>query len=206
MRIERLEPSRRKKDRFLAVLSDGSILRLTERELLDFSLRAGDELTEEMLERLRAAASRSDTRADAAALVGRRAMSRSDLTKKLRDKGATDREADYAAEWLEAIGALDDAAYAALLVRHSAAMGYGPLRWREELRRHGVERALWDAAMEQAPETDVILASVLQSRWKGRAPDEKELRRAADALQRRGFAWPDVRRALLRYTDEPGEE
>ncbi|MGM9619231.1 MAG: regulatory protein RecX [Oscillospiraceae bacterium] len=202
MRIDRLEPSKRKKGRILAYLSDGSILKLTEQELLDHGLRAGDELTEEQLRQLRVSAGCSDAKAEAARLLGRKPMSRADLEKKLRERGASEAETDYAAEWLTAIGALDDAAYAALLVRHYSASGYGPARCREELRRHGVDREFWEEALAGAPDTEETIARVLQSRWKGRQPDEKELKRASDALLRRGFAWGDVRAALRRYTDD----
>ena len=61
-------------------------------------------------------------------------LSRRDLEKKLQEKGASETEARYAGEWLEAIGALDDGAYAAALVRHCGDMGYGPRRAREKLR------------------------------------------------------------------------
>ncbi len=50
----------------------------------------------------------SDVKARAADLVGRRAMSRHDLERKLRDKGASEAEARYAAEWMEAIGAINE--------------------------------------------------------------------------------------------------
>ena len=120
MKIDRLERSRHVSGRVLVFLEDGSLVKVTEQELLDFGLRAGDELDGDTLERLRDAASGSDAKARAAALIGRRAMSRRDLERKLTEKGATQAEARYAAEWLEAIGALNDAEYAALLVRHCA--------------------------------------------------------------------------------------
>ena len=146
MRVEKIQPSRHKKGRILLFLEDGSLLKITEQELLDFGLRPGDQLDEEVLTRLRASAAGSDARAQAAAMIGRRAMSRRDLEQKLRDKGASAGDAAYAAEWLEAIGALNDADYAALLVRHYAGLGYGPARYREELRRHGIDRDLWEEA------------------------------------------------------------
>ena len=60
----------------------------------------------------------------------------------MTEKGASQTEARYAAEWLEAIGALNDAEYAALLVRHCANLGYGPGRYRDELYRHGPQQAV----------------------------------------------------------------
>lgn len=206
MRIDRLEPSRRKKGRILAYLADGSILKLTEKEVLEYGLRAGDELSEEDINALRASFGESNAKSDAAALLGRKPMSRADLTKKLREKGASQRESEYAAEWLEAIGALDDQTFAALLVRHYSDKGYGPARWREELHRHGIDRELWDEALESAPPTEEIIGDFLRSRWKGKQPDEKELKRTSDALLRRGFSWGDVKVALRGVSELLGED
>ena len=136
MRIERITASDHKRGRVLVFLADGACLKVTEQELLDFGLRAGDELDEATLGRLKDAAGVSDVKARAADLVGRRAMSRHDLERKLRDKGASEAEARYAAEWMEAIGAINDADYAAVLARHCAQMGYGPGRVREIGRAH----------------------------------------------------------------------
>lgn len=200
MKIDRIEPSKHCKNRILVYLEDGSLLKITEQELLDFGLCPGDALECGALEQLKDSARCSNARTEAAAMIGRRAMSRSDLEKKLRNKGASAQDARYAAEWLEAIGALDDADYAALLVRHCAGLGYGPARCRDELRRHGVDRELWDAALAQAPDPEELAARYLQDRFKGGEPDERERKRAVAALARRGFAWEDVKRALCAYS------
>ena len=140
-----------RRGRVLVFLADGSLLKVTEQELLTFGLRSGDELDEETLTRLKEAAGVSNIKTTAADLVGRRAMSRQDLEKKLQEKGASETEARYAGEWLEAIGALDDGAYAAALVRHCGDMGYGPRRAREKLREKGVPQELWDEALDELP-------------------------------------------------------
>lgn len=201
MRVEKIQPSRHKKGRILLFLEDGSLLKITEQELLDFGLRPGDQLDEEVLTRLRASAAGSDARAQAAAMIGRRAMSRRDLEQKLRDKGASAGDAAYAAEWLEAIGALNDADYAALLVRHYAGLGYGPARYRDELRRHGIDRDLWEDAVAQAPDSGELAEQYLRDRFREKAPDEQERKRAAAALARRGFSWGDVKAALRAWEE-----
>lgn len=53
MQVERVEPSKHKKGRILVFLEDGACLKITQQELLDFGLRAGDELDENALRRLR---------------------------------------------------------------------------------------------------------------------------------------------------------
>ena len=207
-RVERIEASRHKKGRVLVFLEDGACLKITEQELLDFGLRSGDQLDEGALERLKEAARASNARASAAELIGRRAMSRRDLERKLREKGASEAEARYAAEWLEAIGALNDAEYAAALVRHCGDMGYGPARVREKLYEKGVPRELWEEALEELPQAGGQVDAFLRSKLRGRAPDEKEKRRLTNALLRRGFPWGEVKAAWGRLGDaiEDGEE
>ena len=206
MRIEKIEPSRHKKGRVLVFLEDGTLIKVTEEELLRFSLRKGDVLEEDTLKALRASAESSSAKADAASLIGRRPMSTADLLRKLRDKGVTQTEASYAAEWLTAIGALDDAAYAAMLVRHYSASGYGERYLRDCLRRHGIEREVAEEALAGAPPAVETARSFLATRFQGRKPDEKELKRASDALLRRGFSWSEAREALRAYREIAEEE
>ena len=198
MRIDRIEASKHKRGRVLVFLEDGACLKITEQELLDFGLRAGDELDKPTLDRLKEAAGVSNVKATAADLIGKRAMSRRDLERKLREKGASEAEARYAAEWLEAIGAINDADYAALLVRHCADLGYGPARVREKLYEKGVPRELWEDALDQMPDNGEQIDRFLQSKLRGRTPDEREKKRLTDALLRRGYSWGDVKAAWNR--------
>ena len=198
MRIERLESSKHKRGRVLVFLEDGACLKITEQELLDFGLRAGDDLNEATLARLKEAAGVSNVKATAADLIGKRAMSRASLEKKLKEKGASEADARYAAEWLEAIGAINDADYAALLVRHCADLGYGPARVREKLYEKGVPRELWEDALDQMPDNGEQIDRFLQSTLRGRTPDEREKKRLTDALLRRGYSWGDVKAAWNR--------
>ena len=206
MRIERVEASRHKRGRVLVFLADGACLKITEQELLDFGLRAGDDLDEGTLERLKEAAGVSNVKATAADLIGKRAMSRRDLERKLKEKGASEADARYAAEWLEAIGAINDADYAALLVRHYSQMGYGPARLREKLREKGVPRELWDDALDQAPDNGAQIDRFLADKLRGQTPDEKTKKRLTDALLRRGYAWGDVKAGWTRLGEEAWEE
>ena len=51
MVIEELKPSKRVRDRWLAVLEDGSILRVGKNQIADFALYAGRELSDEEIGR-----------------------------------------------------------------------------------------------------------------------------------------------------------
>lgn len=202
MRIERVQASAHKKGRVLVFLEDGACLRITEQELLDFGLRSGDELDDKTLQKLKEAAGVSNVKATAADLVGKRAMSRRDLERKLQDRGASETEARYAAEWMEAIGAINDADYAAVLARHCADLGYGPQRVREKLYEKGVPRELWDDALDTLPDSAGQIDAFLERKLRGRVPDQREKKRLCDALLRRGFSWGDIRAAWSRLGAE----
>ena len=133
-------------------------------------------------------------------------MSRSTLEKKLKEKGASETEARYASEWLEAIGAINDADYAVLLAQHCARQGYGPQRVREKLYEKGVPRELWDDALESLPDPAETIDRFLESKLRGRTLDEKEKKRLSDALLRRGFSWSDVKAGLNRLGAELWED
>ena len=198
MRIDRIEASKHKRGRVLVFLEDGACLKITEQELLDFGLRKNDDLDEEQLKRLKDAAGVSNVKATAADLIGKRAMSRSALERKLREKGASETEARYASEWLEAIGAINDADYAVLLAQHCARQGYGPARVREKLYEKGVPRELWDDALDSLPDPAESIDRFLEHKLRGNPLDEKEKKRLSDALLRRGFSWSDIKAGLNR--------
>ena len=206
MRIKEVKPSQRKKGRFLVILEDGDILWITEEELLRFGLRSGEELGEETLEALRSSAKTSQVKAQAAGMIGRRALSKSELQRRLIRGGAAEADAQAAADWLEDIGAVDDPAYAAAVVRDYGRRGYGPARIREELRRRGVPRELWEVALEELPDSEDILDDLIRKRCRGDLSDPREVKRLSDGLLRRGFSWSQVKEALSRYTELPTED
>lgn len=196
MRIERIEKSKHKRERILVYLEDGGLLRVTQNELLRFGLHQGLDISPDTVVELHKCGARSETRVRAADMVSSRPLSRRELTRRLVRKGAEEEDADAAAEYLEQIGALDDAAYAAMLVRHYSARGCGAARIRDELLRRGVPREKWDDALAAAPPAEETLARVIAAKTKGKLLDEKERRRLCDTLVRRGFSWGEVRDAL----------
>ena len=206
MKIEKLQQSSRQPERFFVTLEDGRTLGVTEKELLQFSLYQGMELEPETVAQLERCGKRSGTRAAAARMVGRRALSRQELTRRLLEKGSREEDAAEAADWLEEIGALDDGQYAALLVRHLGSRGYGAPHIRQELARRGVPRALWEQALSQLPPAQEQIQAFVQGKLRSRVPEEKEIKRLAQALRRRGFGWADIRQCLREYEEYLGGE
>lgn len=198
MRIDRIEPSRRRKDRVLVFLEGGDLLRVTEQELLVFGLRPGLELPEQLLAQVEQSAKRSEMKARGARLTGSRMLSKKQVMEHLTRKGGDRELAEDTAQWLEELGAVDESAYAAAIARHYAAMGYGPGRVRQELQHRGVPRELWDDALARMPDPEEAIDRFLTAKLRGKTPDRATLQRLSAALQRRGFSWQDIRPALAR--------
>ncbi len=214
MRIAKLEPSKRVADRWLVWLDDCSLLRVTEGEVVSFSLYAGMELSDETFDDLSAQAGRSTAKSKALSYLTAKPMSRRELTDKLtakpRDKHkeplCTPEVAGEICDWLEELGYLDDREYAKLVVRHYSAKGYGQGKLRDELFRRGVPRPLWEEALGEALPPEEGIDAFLARRFKGSVPDQKELKKASDALARRGYRWSEIREGLNRYGADIEEE
>lgn len=213
MRLTKLEPSRRVRGRWLAFLEDGSILRLGESQVVSFGLYAGMEVDGDLREELTAAARLGAVKEKALDLIALRPRSRKELIDKLtarprdRDKEplATREEAEEAAAWLEELGYVDDGAYAKSLSEHYAAKGYGPAKIRDEFYRRGVPREHWEEALAGLEDPAEDIDAFLRRKLKGDA-DPKALKRAADALARRGYRWEDIKDGLRRYGTEIEED
>ena len=199
MKISKIEPSKHKPGRVLIFMEDGTLLKAAEDVLLDFRLRGGDALDDETFARLKRAAGESSAREKAVEMVTRRAMTKKQLQDKLAEKGVSEAEAKEASDWAESIGAVDDAEFALSVVRHYSESCYGPAKIREELRKRGVPKEMWDAAFAEMPEPDAAIDAYLAKKLRCAEDDKKALKRAADGLVRRGFRWDDVRAGLARY-------
>ena len=202
MKISKIEPSKHKKERILIHTEEGGLLRITERELLQFGLYAGMELPPELAKELEKVAKKSERRIYAANLASKRLISEREIARKLKDRGADEEETAEIVEWLADLGAIDDAAYAETIVRHYAAMGCGKGRVEQELYRHGIPKPLWEQALALLPDPAEAIEKFLQSKLKGQSPDRETSRKLSAALQRRGFCWNDIRAVLNQMGQE----
>ena len=141
------------------------------------------------------------TRKKALSLLERRDYGSAELAAKLVEKGASPSDAEAAVARMVEYGFVNDENYAAMVARHYAAKGCGPARIREELRRRRLDRELWDAALDAAPENSEAAYRLFAAKMRGGC-DKDAVRKASAALVRRGFSWEDVRAAAERYLSE----
>lgn len=218
MQIVKLEPSKHVAERWLCWLEDGSCIRVTESEVVSFALYTGMVISDDLYDQLTDAAARSGVRSKALDYISARPMSRKELVDKLtarRPKGkdgrerpplATPEQAAEAADWLEDLGYLNDAEYAKTVARHYSAKGYGDRKLKDEFFHRGISRQYWEAALQEAQEPEEGIDAFLQKRFRGQIPDQRELKRASDALARRGYNWSEIREGLNRYGANIEEE
>jgi len=193
-------------ERFYIHFDDGSQIKTTASVVADNDLYTGKEMDEEARDELRGASTLAGAKRRALRIIGGRAHSKGEVIRKLRDKGESEEDACSAADWLCELGYIDDADFAGVVVRHYAAKGYGRARIRNELYRRYVPREFWDDALAEMPETDEKIDKLLSARLGGEDPSRNELKRATDALARRGFSWDEISRAVRRYRESLEEE
>lgn len=206
MVVRELKPSQHVTGRWLVQLDSGELLRVGENEVITFALYTGKELSGEEAEALQASARRSGMKEKAIELLARKPMSRRELERKLEQWEAGEEETAAICDRMEELGFLNDAEYAARVVRHYSAKGYGERKLRDELYRRGISRELWQQALEQVEDSTDALDSFVAKKLAGRQPDRKELKKISDALARRGYNWSDINDALRRYGAQVEDE
>lgn len=193
-------------ERCVLVLSDGSVIKTTLAVVADRSLYAGRELSTAELAEVTGASRLERAKVRAMNIISARPMSCRELYDRLVEKGEDEHDAAACVEYLLKLHFLNDADYAAMTVRHYAAKGYGPRRIRDELYRRKVPRELWDGALEQLPEQEEEIDRFLEKRLRGaEADDRAAVKRAGDALVRRGFSWEEIKEAIERWRAAKGE-
>jgi len=142
------------------------------------------------------------TKSRAIRIMGSRQISAENMEKRLIEKGETEDNARSAVVWLEKIGAINDRQYAQDICSHYSNKGYGISRIRDELHKRGIPQEYWEEAFGVISEdaADDAVAVFLEKKLRG-SSDKDSVRRAAEALCRRGFGYSDARQAVARYLE-----
>jgi len=209
MIIESIKRSENKPDKFITLFEDGTEISVNAVQIADFGLYTGRELSDGEFSQLCEELKLSSAKARAIRILGSRDLSVREVERRLVDKGESREIAQKTVQWLESIGAVDDGKYAVAIAKHYYSKGFGKARIRDELYRRGIERDMWeDAICDALSDTDSIEEAVngfLEKKLKGSC-DAMDLRRATDALCRRGFSYEEARTAVSQYLDSIEED
>ena len=195
MRIEFLASKPDRAGRYTLRFEDGTSLRLYRQTVEDFRLFAGLELSEEELDALSTSAGQMSAKMRAVRIVTASAVSKKDLQQRLIRKGEDPRQAAEAVQWMADLDLVDDAKTARQIVNRCASKGYGLERAKQALYEKRIPKEFWEEALEDYPDQTEHIIKFLQSRL-GSSWEDRDLKRAVDALLRRGHSYRDIQPAL----------
>lgn len=195
MKVEFLKTAPDRAGRYWVTFDDGSKMGLYRQTVEDFALYSGKELDEQETEALCTAAGQMSAKMRAVRIVSASSVSRRDLEARLVRKGEDPQQAKEAVAWMEDLHLVDDRATAEQVVSSCISKGYGLARAKQALYEKRIPKEYWDEALADYPDQTEKITAFLKSRLDADS-DEKQVRRAVDALIRRGHSYVSVRRAL----------
>ena len=195
MKVESLKTSPDRAGRYWVTFDDGSKMGLYRQTVEDFALYSGKELDEQEAEALRTAAGQMSAKMRAVRIVSAASVSRRDLESRLVRKGEDPQQAKEAVAWMEDLHLVDDRATAEQVVSSCISKSYGLARAKQALYEKRIPKEYWDEALADYPDQTEKITAFLKSRLDADS-DEKQVRRAVDALIRRGHNYGTIRRAL----------
>jgi len=194
-RIDTLKTSPDRAGRYWVTFSDGSRLGLYRQTVEDFGLYAGLELTEERLAALRTAAGQMSAKMRAVRIVSASSVSRKDLEQRLVRKGEDPQQAREAVQWMEDLHLVNDRNTAEQVVHSCISKGYGLQRAKQALYEKRIPKEYWEDVLAEYPDQFEKIEAFLRSRLDADS-DQKQIKKAVDALLRRGHSYGTIRQVL----------
>ena len=204
MRIELFKTTPDRAGRYFVQFEDGSTLRLYRQTAEDFAIYTGKELTDQEFADLQQAAGQMSAKMRAVRIVSASSVSRRDLEERLVRKGEDPDQARQAVAWMEELHLVDDRNTAESVVHSCISKGYGLQRAKQALYEKRIPKEYWEEALENYPDQLDKIVSFLRSRLDDQA-DQKEIKRAIDALLRRGHSYQHIREGLSRMALDADE-
>ena len=183
--------------RYAVHFSDGTSMRLYRQTVEDFALYTGKELSDEEMTALQESAGQMSAKMRAVRIVSASSVTKRDLEQRLVSKGEDPMQAKEAVQWMSDLQLLDDNRVAEQVVQRCIAKGYGLMRAKQALYEKKVPKQYWDEALADYPDQVEKITDYLHNHL-GEEYDQRELKRAIDALMRRGHSYAVIRKALNR--------
>ena len=181
--------------------ADGTSMRLYRQTIEDFGLYSGMELTEDELKKLRTAAGAMSAKMRAVRIVATSSVSKKDLEQRLVQKGEDRADAQNAVAWMSEMQLVDDRKTAEQIVARCVAKGYGLSRAKQALFEKKIPKEYWEQVLAEYPDQTDAIAQYLQSHLTNRA-EPRDVKKAIDALIRRGHSYSRIRRVLEQLSFE----
>ena len=195
MRIDLLKTTPDRAGRYWITLENGKKMALYRQTVEDFALYSGKELDHEEWKRLQEHAGQMSAKMRAVRIVSASSVSKRDLEERLVRKGEDPTQAKEAVAWMEDLHLVDDRNTAEQVVHSCISKGYGLQRAKQALYEKRIPKEYWDEALADYPDQMDRILSFLRSRLDEESGD-REVKRAVDALLRRGHSYGTIREAL----------
>jgi len=207
MRIDSLKTAPDRAGRYWVSFDDGTKLGLYRQTVEDFALYTGKEFSEEEMERLLSAAGKMSAKMRAVRIVSASSVSKKDLEQRLVRKGEDPQQAREAVEWMEELHLVDDRNTAEAVVHSCISKGYGLARAKQALYEKRIPKQYWEEALADYPDQSERIEAFLRQRL-DEDSDPRQIKRAVDALIRRGHSYSTIRRVLneLSFDSEDFED
>ena len=195
MRIDSLKTTPDRAGRYWITLETGKKMALYRQTVEDFALYSGKELSDEEWKALQEQAGQMSAKMRAVRIVSASSVSRQDLEERLIRKGEAPEQAKEAVRWMEDLHLVDDRNTAEQVVHSCISKGYGLQRAKQALYEKRIPKEYWAEALEDYPDQMDRILSFLRSRLDAES-DGREVKKAIDALIRRGHSYGTIREAL----------
>ena len=198
MLITAIEPRRKS---LRALYLDGELaVNIDAQTLLSSRFQVGTEITDEELHELLAASDANRAKEKALYLIAHRDHSKKELVDKIR-RTASQEAAEKAADRMEEIGLIDDRDYARRYASELFQRKYfARKRVEYELKQKGIDPDFIEELLEELePEPVGQIGALVERKYLRALDDDRGRRRTVAALQRLGYRWEDIRRALKEY-------
>ena len=204
MRIDLLKTTPDRAGRYWITLETGKKMGLYRQTVEDFALYSGKELTDEEWKALQDHAGQMSAKMRAVRIVSASSVSKRDLEDRLVRKGEDPEQAKEAVRWMEDLHLVNDRNTAEAVVHSCISKGYGLQRAKQALYEKRIPKEYWDEVLEDYPDQMDKILSFLRSRLDEESGD-REVKRAVDALLRRGHGYGTIREALKKISLDSDE-
>lgn len=122
-------------------------------------------------------------------------VSKDDLCRRLIQKGEDPYQAQEAVQWMSDLKLVDDRQTAEQIVSRCIARGYGLSKAKQVLYEKRIPKQYWQEALADYPDQHEKILAFLRTHLTSES-DERQRKRAIDALVRRGHSYGQIRNAM----------
>jgi regulatory protein len=206
--VEKIARFEGKNGKFKISLSDGTNFNVSSSQIVDFDLYSGRELSYDEFSELIVERNVAQAKSSVLKILGNRSLSTAEVRKRLVSKGETEEIAESVTDWLLELGLLDDGQYARSIVEHYCSKGYGPLRLKDEMYKRGIPSDMQNEVLSELSDEDIEAAAdgYLEKKLNKGQSSYEDLKRAINALYRRGFSYEQADIAIKKHKEKHSED